>query len=43
MDNPCRNLSGPEEDDPLRAFTIRATSSSETDFKTIDRVFNSQH
>ena len=29
-------LSGPEKDDPLRAFILRATSNSETEFKTID-------
>ena len=29
-------LSGPEEDDPLRALTIRATLNSETEFKIVD-------
>ena len=29
-------LSGPEEDDPVRAFTNGATSNSETEFKTFD-------
>ena len=31
-----RISSGPEDDDPLRVFTIRASSNSETEFKTID-------